>query len=960
MSKPSFQYQPTGSGVALRLIRDGKLIKPDQWALVAPPDRQPGLDRLTEGELSGEVSRNEDHASLMHGFVANLTDRQAQALDLPDAAPFLLDVDNEGTLDQPSFRFRWHWIRDNGRPVVAPERNGAILIVGGKSYRLGAQTFTMIEALEGFNALAPENSDARARALSAITGFLPDEVGRSVRATGYLQRVRLAFATAFSLNIGGDQADPSITPVLHAPVSNDTPEDGASGGLLSDGQQSIFAGQFRRSPQAKGRYPLGDHGYVILAEPLQRALGVVRSVQRASPQVRREFVRNPRAVLAAQLGDTYDDVVVESLFQETLEYSKRVREIGLWRPKVLPWLAQPKEPWLPPVPLGITVGDDQFKLDRPRAEALKKLVEEAIAAGQDTVTFEGRDIPATSATLDTLTGIFPKPSPAPFPNEGPTKPVDAIDRAVLVIEANLDAVTYEVAPPKRESQAPPGLPRCLKTALKPHQADGVDWLQRSWNEGRSGVLLADDMGLGKTIQALAFLAWMRETMDRGQWPKAPILVVAPTGLLANWRAEHDRHLNAPGLGRVLVAYGAEMKTLRRRSGKETELAGAVLRVEELEAADWVLTTYEAVRDYQISFGRIKFSAVVFDEVQKIKTPGTLVTEAAKALNADFALAMTGTPVENRLADLWCIVDTIHPGRLRDLKTFSRTYEAADVDDLPARLTMLKDAISKSRGSLPALMMRRLKAEQLEGLPDKREHPLERTMPPRQARAYADALTQARSVTGSQASMLTALQMLRQISLAPLDPSQASDAELIASSARYQVLVEVLDAIAKRGEKALIFVDLLAHMARLTSLIQRRYGLPSAPMTISGEVMGRDRQKRVDLFQMPSSGFDAMILSPRAGGVGLTLTAANHVIHLSRWWNPAVEDQCTDRVFRIGQDKDVNVYYPIALDPAAPDYSFDRRLDALLVRKRKLSVETLMPPDGTGNEASNLFNDTVSR
>jgi elongation factor Ts len=164
-------------------------------------------------------------------------------------------------------------------------------------------------------------------------------------------------------------------------------------------------------------------------------------------------------------------------------------------------------------------------------------------------------------------------------------------------------------------------------------------------------------------------------------------------------------------------------------------------------------------------------------------------------------------------------------------------------------------------------------------------------------------------------------------------------------------------IAKTGEKALVFLESLDLQAvgQLPTLLQRRYGLTRLPMVINGEVSTDKRQDRVSLFQR-TSGFDVMLLSPKAGGVGLTLTAANHVIHLSRWWNPAVEDQCSDRAYRIGQTKDVHVYYPMAINPSDPESSFDLKLDQLMTRKRILSQKLLAPPTLTKEDYESLLSD----
>jgi SNF2 family DNA or RNA helicase len=438
-----------------------------------------------------------------------------------------------------------------------------------------------------------------------------------------------------------------------------------------------------------------------------------------------------------------------------------------------------------------------------------------------------------------------------------------------------------------------------------------------------------------------------------------MLIVAPIGLLRNWEAEHVMHMLQPGLGEVLVAYGPGIRRLKKSTLGELESGQSVLDRDQLQRADWILTSYETLRDYQISFGLIPFSVAVFDEAQKIKTPGTLMTEAAKAVNADFTITMTGTPVENRLADLWCIVDTSQPGVLGDLKSFSQNYEKNATAEA---LQELKNKIwhTSATETKPGLMLRRMKEDSLDALPNKYLHPIEQRMPEVQASAYAEVVQQA--LGAKEAMILEILHRLRSISLHPFinqASESCSDDAYIQASARLAAAITILDQIHAKGEKALIFLESLdmQNSKELPLIIKNRYRLPSIPLVINGTVAAPERQKRVERFQA-GIGFDVMILSPRAGGVGLTLTAANHVIHLSRWWNPAVEDQSTDRVYRIGQTREVHVYYPIAVHPQFGQHSFDHKLHGLIQRKRELSRSLLVPPAATADEAASLFRETV--
>ena len=365
-----------------------------------------------------------------------------------------------------------------------------------------------------------------------------------------------------------------------------------------------------------------------------------------------------------------------------------------------------------------------------------------------------------------------------------------------------------------------------------------------------------------------------------------------------------------------------------------------------------MASYETVRDYQHSFAAVKCAAVVFDEMQKIKSPAALATYAAKSLNADFVLGMTGTPVENRLADLWCILDAIEPGGLAgDLREFSRKYEA----DNESALRELKGLLTERRDNFEPIMLRRTKAENLPGLPEKTERKIPTPMPDRQARAYKNVVTQARQAGGGDA--LRALQHLRGVSLYPDAPENAG--ENPDWSARFRAMFGILDDIHQCGEKVLIFLEARELQPPVAQLIKRRYGMTRQPMLINGAVTGGARQGRVRAFQEAPPGFDAIILSPRAAGVGVTLTAANHVVHLSRWWNPAVEDQCSGRAHRIGQKKTVQIYYPMAVHSEYGESSFDLRLDSLLERKRALSADLLMPPAATRGDHAALLNETLA-
>ncbi len=316
----------------------------------------------------------------------------------------------------------------------------------------------------------------------------------------------------------------------------------------------------------------------------------------------------------------------------------------------------------------------------------------------------------------------------------------------------------------------------MKVQLKAHQEEGVAWLSKCYLAGWPGVLLADDMGLGKTLESLSFLMLLRREgiIRRGH----PALVVAPTSLLRNWQDEHTKHTLDEGLGKPLVAFGSQLRHLK--FGNATEDGVVLLDTAQIAESNWVLTTYETVRDYHMSFARVPFSIAVLDEIQKAKNPTTRINATLKALNIDFVLAMTGTPVENSISDLWAITDITAPGYFAPLKEFMKEYGKAQEPELRqqtlAKLSgeLLEKAEIDSR-IVPPYALRRLKEDVAKDLPRKHQGPTIRaTMPSAQAQRYADisAATQAGRI-----KILRALHDFRSISLHPVDPETVTGGQL---------------------------------------------------------------------------------------------------------------------------------------------------------------------------------------
>jgi SNF2 family DNA or RNA helicase len=552
----------------------------------------------------------------------------------------------------------------------------------------------------------------------------------------------------------------------------------------------------------------------------------------------------------------------------------------------------------------------------------------------------------TPGLLNMLQKLHP-PEPTPDgegePGTPSTKPARGRIHILRTIN-NFDQAEFKRRlEPRRLSNA--SLP-AMKTQLKDHQRDGVAWLASSYIVGWPGVLLADDMGLGKTLQSLSFLMLLRREgiIRNGR----PALVVAPTSLLRNWQNEHRRHTLDEGLGVPLVAFGTELRRLK--IGDAASDGITLLNTVEIANSTWILATYEAIRDYHLSFARIPFSVAILDEMQKAKNPSTRINATLRTLNIEFAIAMTGTPVENSISDLWAITDIVAPGYLPPLKDFMKLY-GASADDVERQKALealsqeLLQAAELDGRRITPYALRRLKEDVAKDLPAKHHGPMLRAdMPARQAQRYAEVSS---ATQAGQIKILRALHDFRSISLHPIDPESVdtgllSGDDYIQLSARLTLAFKKLENIAALDEKVIIFVHNRRMQTLLSRLIQNKFGCPK-PEYIRGDTVPGQRQEIVDRFSS-LRGFAALVLSPRAAGVGLNIVAANHVIHLDRWWNPAVEDQCTDRAYRIGATKDVFVHTIGAVHPQLRESSYDVVLDQLLRSRRETSKRIFTASD----------------
>jgi superfamily II DNA or RNA helicase len=469
----------------------------------------------------------------------------------------------------------------------------------------------------------------------------------------------------------------------------------------------------------------------------------------------------------------------------------------------------------------------------------------------------------------------------------------------------------------REPTAVAGtVPAGLRAELRPYQRNGVHWLRFVTSLGL-GACLADDMGLGKTVQMIGLLLHLHP-VGCGRANAASLLVV-PASLIPNWRSELARF--AP--------------TLRFRVAHPSETSTDDVTAAWIAETDLVITTYGMVARCE-ALSRAKWQVVVLDEAQAIKNPAAAQTRAVKALSARARVALTGTPVENRLGDLWSLFDFLNPGLLgtpREFGAFVKNDEGSDaVDRLAAVRSLVRPYI-----------LRRLKTDKsvISDLPGKIEMKTYCALTKTQAVAYAAAVEELRRKLGSLSGIERrglVLAMLMRFKQICNHRAQAEGGEDWSAehSGKFARLAEVCGELAARQQKALVFTQFREVTAALAGHLAAVFGRPG--LVLHGQTPVRQRRELVERFQNdPNVPF--FVLSLRAGGTGLNLTAASHVIHFDRWWNPAVENQATDRAFRIGQKNTVFVHKFITQG------TVEERIDALIEEKKSMAEE-LFSTDGS--------------
>jgi HJR/Mrr/RecB family endonuclease len=861
----------------------------------------------------GQAIPDGDGIRMSHDHVSAMPEVDQQFLQMPPQYPFDIYLDTQGTFTDPGMVYLLEFCEHRDGKRIRVERTGCLIrCEEGPSYILSSEQYALCESVDKFNAL-PRSQKRLADNLTEFAAIKDMAVRAVASLHSFLQSEDIRSPEGIRVDLM--QLDDGAIALLPELVG------------LEDDEQRSFQQAFAKFSKVREVYVLdsANSGKLRVALTLEqrRELGKVKRVQRVSGDLKTALLERP--------DDLFDSSVVD-----LDSFSQRVIAIGEYTPRFCPFVSPYKSEWLP----GILVedGNERHRLVIRAQEELSRL-EDAIKAatthGNSEVEYEGHRIPM--AVARNIAAV------AADQLANPSEPV-AKNREtanVLIIEENIEDVgSREEQPPATDDTfthrygRPPGLGNDYK--VMSHQREGIAWLESLDEDGYSGALLADDMGLGKTLQILAFLDWSRHFQNT---TGRPYLIVAPLSLLTNWQDEYRKFFASEHRMPIVVVQGRTPDHLAFQPNPHTPTL--------------VLTTYETLRSRQLELAAIDWAATVLDECQRVKTPGTLVTNAAKALKSSFRVAMTGTPVENTLADLWCVMDYAVPGVLGSLKGFASEYQRPGDrhgEDLAALGERLRLRISPH-------FKRRLKGDVLDSLPEKHEHVLQKPMPPEQLSRYVEAIRESERSDGKRGA-LDAIRLIREISDHPFLPDFQTETydsgALVSTSAKLRATVEILESIQQRQEKVILFTERKKTQRMLVQVMRDVYGLDVS--VVNGDVSAASaRLDAIRRFE-EHTGFNAIVLSPLAVGVGLNITGANHVVHYSRHWNPAKEDQATDRVYRIGQTRPVHVYYPMAVTDGFK--AFDVILDELLRTKRALSAGVLFPTEAAEVELATLFDQVM--
>lgn len=909
----------TKQGVEFSVTIDGNQLPFDKWVDTDSCIYYFPLATLVD---NGNALVNDQSCCIPFENIYLIDETDRAILGLPKVYNKAIRLRGEGMLNTCEFQYKLQLLTHVPDGKIIPfNRYENFIECNRKEFLLTKEQYHLFNIVDRYNSLSDnqKTKDNNFRLFSEIKALA---IACHCHLDSYLSNENVFIPNQVNLQVTQDENGYAIQPTVDIE------------------EKDKFTASFNKKRKVSDIYSVqnseGKRTRIVLNEPQKEGLQVLKQNKEVykSKEALKEVIENPTAFFDPEQFDLSDF------------FSDRVIEIGIYKPKFYPFVSPYQSTWIAGATVetpengtsNITIEDQEALLD------LENVIEMAENNQQHLIVYENTEIDINDAR--NLVVLAKKQFKSP---DKPVKEIkDKLGREVLIIEENAEYLGFSAGNKVEFDGKYTFYKNDYLNApfkLKAYQEEGVAWLQYLHKKSASGCLMADDMGLGKTLQILYFLDWHARTNKNHK----PYLIVAPISLLENWENEYKRFFNTPRL------------SINRMTSRNVPRIFNQRVINNMQNMDIILTNYESMRNSQLNFCAVEFDLVILDEAQKIKTPGTLVTNAAKALKANFKIAMTGTPVENTLLDLWCIMDFCVPGLLGNAKDFAQKFQNPLKEENTDLIALGKDI----HDILGLYMMRRLKEDVAKDLPMKFEYKKEVEMSHLQETAYQAVVNH--YLEGIQPNMLVTIMDIRRISEHPFLYNNTlilhTTAEIIEDSARLQATMQFVEHIKMKEEKVILFAERKDTQKMLQTLIWSTYKV--AAKIINGDTPSlktlnnrniETRQASIDSFQSVE-GFNVIIMSPIAAGMGLNVTGANHVIHYSRHWNPAKESQATDRVYRIGQLKDVCVYYPMAISKKFK--SFDLTLDELLTRKTTLATSTIFPTERaevTQNELGNiLFN-----
>lgn len=892
-------------------------------------------ERLEMLYFEGQVERKEDGYYISHDNLVGISSDDAELLALPDENPYQLSVNADGTIGYSDLTYRIDVLQPNGKPFVNPVVRGCFLYLDSETvYRLNRYQYNLICLKNESNNTVPSMSkrELPIYSLTNLAKMHKNAKNTQAKMDSVLsednqriiipEKLDIEFTEDSNGNVG-------VNPIL----------------LLDNGDTALEqddANNFDKLFNSKGARSIytvdqenGKRTKFVCSSAVKSGLAKVQSLNRKRMSIydAKRYKEQPRELFdddvfkfkkeRLQEDDNRKDEV--SYIPQEGQYSDRIIGVSEIK-KALYYGNSHKIEWIPQEGFISNIELEHDDSDVEKFQTNNNYIAEANDKGAQKYN---------NVYFDMCTDDNISDSDFECDKDKLNLKQKSANNMALDIKPNFETPDY-----KRDWHARNGhldkSSLCDEITLYEYQKEAVSWMYKIWEEGGTGVLLADDMGLGKTLQTLAFISALKSGL--GSSNTNPMLIVGPTALLKNWENEYRKFIKPGVFSDIIRLQGGIMNEFR--TGEVTPNGKKKLKFDFMPNT-LALTTYETLRDYQFSFAEVKWGIIVADEAQKIKNPTTGVTVAIKAMNYDYAICLSGTPVENSWIDLWSIMDFVQPKHLDTLQNFKEKYISSVKKHVNA--TSEIEALGQDlKKKLNPLFMRRMKKDNMQGLPTKTVIHCRQEMPDYQYKRYMSVVEAAQH---RKLHPLMTIARLRDISLHPdlgtkkvttfyeLEPEK-----VINQSARLLQTFKILEKVKAKNEKALVFVVSKNMQLILRHLLRNVFNI-QVEMPVNGSMNGTARQKIIDKFNQ-SNGFGVLILSPEAAGVGFTITSANHVIHLSRMWNPAKEDQATDRVYRIGQENDVFVYLPMAC--LSGNNSFDENLNELLDYKRTLSDRVLFP------------------